>query len=113
MRATAEQDKAPQEELEGNAGLKPDIVVRLREAATHALTPALAAYRADVIEAAGVIEKLRKRLYLADQALRGNPILTMHECQALDDTTNFIEGKGLAYTRAILQSLRIRLGGVD
>jgi hypothetical protein len=75
---TPQDDKAMPPASAGSQG--PDITVRLRRW-THSVD---AVFASDIMdEAAGVIEKLRRRLRLLDAAVRSQPTLTDKERAAI------------------------------
>jgi hypothetical protein len=75
---TPQDDKAMPPASAGSQG--PDITVRLRRW-THSVD---AVFASDIMdEAAGVIEKLRRRLRLLDAAVRSQPTLTDKEQLAI------------------------------
>jgi hypothetical protein len=68
----------------------PDITVRLRRW-THSVDAVSASDIMD--EAAGVIEKLRRRLRLLDAAVRSHPTLTDEEREAIAEAADLIDAK--------------------
>jgi hypothetical protein len=102
---TPQDDKAMPPASAGSQG--PDITVRLRRW-THSVD---AVFASDIMdEAAGVIEKLRRRLRLLDAAVRSQPTLTDEEREAVAGAIAFEHGRGAFAWAATLRKLLERLG---
>jgi hypothetical protein len=92
-------DKAMPPASAGSQG--PDITTRLRRW-THSVD---AVFASDIMdEAAGVIEKLRRRLRLLDAAVRSQPTLTDEERRAIEKSAR--EWDDCHETQAISDTLR-------
>ena len=85
----------------------PDITVRLRRW-THSVD---AVFASDIMdEAAGVIEKLRRRLRLLDAAVRSQPTLTDAEREAVEVAAEAYASDHGERFAATLRALLERLG---